>query len=574
MFKLPHTQRLVDRFSCGLQRTIILQGTLYIFNDYVCFRSSVLSGANIVIPISDIVSIRRERNLLLDNAIRFTLQDGTSYFFVSFLFPARTYRSLKETGLFKKNVFEDRSEDTPRYTKTAPEPLTGRNFSKSDASAAGNDSQSEKQLSVSISEEEEEENEDEEEAVRSVEQSMAIRLFAAGQLPSYENRKKHLLQNEKTQLSRVCAVTLPCNNARLFRAFFIDLEEEEALHRSLEKGQSSTPRTGNNAKADDRVSKITTPSSSSDSSADNAATSADDTQSNESESVAFSARSNFLALQAKLGHLDMQLGKWHLDPELGFVREFRYRKPLEPAPMSPKETWMTEHMMFYVSECNNERLQTIYLEIQGTSHDVPFGDSFVAEQLYIFRPAQEKSRFECELEVYAGAHFHRWSMIAGTIRKRTIAGVEKTASVFVQMARELCTTSLCRRLQEQERAQYEGGVVEPGTPHPAQVTTDLTEETAPQAVTVETKLEPITFDALPLPTRYVLLPFYRISVMASSAAYWDATLLNAFTILCITMLSFWVFRLQMSNQQLVAELRRADEQLHFLRDVLADRLGH
>ncbi|KAF6004652.1 GRAM domain containing [Cyanidiococcus yangmingshanensis] len=261
-----------------------------------------------------------------------------------------------------------------------------------------------------------------------------------------------------------------------------------------------------------------------------------------------------------------------LDRELGFVREFRYRKPLEPAPMSPKETWMTEHMMFYVTGHEQDKLQTIFLEIQGTSHDVPFGDSFVAEQLYIFRPAQENSRFECELEVYAGAHFHHWSMVAGTIRKRTIAGVEKTANIFVQMARELCTTSLCRRLRERERAQYEAGITEPVTPQPAEVTPDVIEETTVPSSVVETKLEPITFEALPLPTRYVLLPFYRLSVMASSAAYWDATLLNAFTILCMTLLSFWVFRLHISNQQLIAELRRADEQLHFLRDVLADRL--
>ncbi|KAK4529621.1 hypothetical protein CCYA_CCYA02G0478 [Cyanidiococcus yangmingshanensis] len=573
MFKLPHTQRLVDRFSCGLKRAIILQGTLYVFNEYVCFRSIILTGANIVMPISEIASIRRERNLLLDNAIRFTLRDGTSHLFVSFLFPARAYRELRETGLFQPDVFEDRSDASRRSSNLSPREPAARKTSRDDQKATTNDSQTENKSMISVSEDDDAESEDEEDVVRSVEQSMAIRLFAAGQLPSYPNRKKHLLQSEKAQMTRVCAITLPCNNARLFRAFFIDLEEEEALLGNLENGKNATSSpAGNEHDTNSSPGKTATPSTTPRGPTDTTAASGDKASTTESETLAFSARSNFLAFQSKLGHQDMELGKWHLDRELGFVREFRYRKPLEPAPMSPKETWMTEHMMFYVTGHEQDKLQTIFLEIQGTSHDVPFGDSFVAEQLYIFRPAQENSRFECELEVYAGAHFHHWSMVAGTIRKRTIAGVEKTANIFVQMARELCTTSLCRRLRERERAQYEAGITEPVTPQPAEVTPDVIEETTVPSSVVETKLEPITFEALPLPTRYVLLPFYRLSVMASSAAYWDATLLNAFTILCMTLLSFWVFRLHISNQQLIAELRRADEQLHFLRDVLADRL--
>jgi len=571
IFQLPHTQRLVDHFSCGLQKAIILQGTLYLFKDYVCFRSIVLAGTKIVMPIRDIVRIQRERNLLIDNAIRFTLQDGSSYLFVSFLFPARVYREFKESGLFAPEVFEDRPEAERKPMTRSPRDQRSKDSATSGSASPG-DQQSESKSGNSITDEEDEGSEDDEEYAHSVEQSMVIRLFAIGNLPYYPHGKKHLLQSDQSEMTKVCSVTLPCNNARLFRAFFLDLKEEEALHQSIGLNQINGTNSESKANGTNSKSEIPTKAKASDSGPGNAASS--ESRSSESDALVFSARNNFLAFQAKLGHQDMQLGEWHLDPDLGFVREFRYRKPLEPAPMSPKETWMTEHMLFYVSKQEREKLQTIYLEIKGTSHDVPFGDSFVAEQLYVFRPASENGRFECELEIYGGVHFSRWNMVAGTIRKRTIAGVEHTANVFVQMARELCTTSLCRRVRDLDAARYrkEIGASAKVLEKADTAREETTEDTSPTA-SAEIKPESISLESLPLPTRYMLLPFYRIALVATSATCWDATLLSAFLILCITLLTLVVFRLYLNNQQLTVELRHAEEQVQFLRSLLKNHLG-
>jgi len=61
-FGLPPHEVLIENFSCAVKRRILLHGRMFISAEHVCFRSDIFGlKTNIVIPMRDIVTIRRVR---------------------------------------------------------------------------------------------------------------------------------------------------------------------------------------------------------------------------------------------------------------------------------------------------------------------------------------------------------------------------------------------------------------------------------------------------------------------------------------------------------------------------------
>ncbi|KAK4537030.1 hypothetical protein CDCA_CDCA10G3055 [Cyanidium caldarium] len=442
LFSLPHNQQLLDRFSCGLLRGIIFQGTLYLFTNFVCFRSIVFGVTVLVMPAKDITQVRRERYLLIDNAIRFTLADGNSHLFVSFSFPSRAFQRMEEAGCLSATVFEHRDNEraSPRWPhgKARSEGVTSSSSISIAVPPGGStrghrltpDSPTAASHASSGEEDEDEEDADYGEETRQMfEDSMAVCLFATGRVPCPPRPRKHLLHVKPGDMTEVLRVTLPCNNTRVFRALFLDSDEEAALVQQLH--QAGEKRSGPDGARDSPASP-------------NPTTPASEPAMDAPEAVgsSFSARHNFFRFQTRLGHRDFELDKWHLDEEYGIVREFRYRKPLPPAPMSPRETRMTETMAFYGCREGGSKACTLSVEVRGKSHDVPFADSFLAEQRYVFSPSMDNGKYECEVVIYGATHLEYRSMFSGTIQRKTLDGIRHTAEVLVGVLRELCTTSL------------------------------------------------------------------------------------------------------------------------------------
>ncbi|XP_073824836.1 GRAM domain containing 1B [Musca autumnalis] len=96
LFKgLPVDERLIVDYSCALYRDLLIQGRLYISQNYVCFHANILGWETcLVIKWKDVTSITKEKTaLVIPNAISIsTLNEN--YFFSSFTTRDKTFLIL------------------------------------------------------------------------------------------------------------------------------------------------------------------------------------------------------------------------------------------------------------------------------------------------------------------------------------------------------------------------------------------------------------------------------------------------------------------------------------------------
>nr|XP_033770254.1 protein Aster-A isoform X2 [Geotrypetes seraphini] len=83
--KLPDTERLIVDYSCALQRDILLQGRLYISENWICFYSNIFRWeTTISIQLKNIRCIKKEKTAkLIPNAIQ-VCTESDKHFFTSF----------------------------------------------------------------------------------------------------------------------------------------------------------------------------------------------------------------------------------------------------------------------------------------------------------------------------------------------------------------------------------------------------------------------------------------------------------------------------------------------------------
>ncbi|XP_066555168.1 protein Aster-C isoform X2 [Amia ocellicauda] len=96
LFKdLPESERLIVDYACALQRDILLQGRLYLSENWLCFYSNLfLLGTTITLKLKDISTMTREKTAkLIPNAIQIWTS-SEKYFFTSFIARERSYLSV------------------------------------------------------------------------------------------------------------------------------------------------------------------------------------------------------------------------------------------------------------------------------------------------------------------------------------------------------------------------------------------------------------------------------------------------------------------------------------------------
>eukprot|EP00250_Pteridium_aquilinum_P013254 c21233_g1_i1 orf=637-2628(-) len=97
LFHLPPEEILIQEFNCALQKRILLQGHLYLFEHYVCFYSNILGyEKKKVIILKDVASVRKAKSAgLFPNAIEIVAW-GKKSFFASFLSRDEAYNLIVE----------------------------------------------------------------------------------------------------------------------------------------------------------------------------------------------------------------------------------------------------------------------------------------------------------------------------------------------------------------------------------------------------------------------------------------------------------------------------------------------
>uniref|UniRef100_A0A8C6NKU6 GRAM domain containing 1B n=1 Tax=Nothobranchius furzeri TaxID=105023 RepID=A0A8C6NKU6_NOTFU len=96
LFKqLPETERLIVDYSCALQRDILLQGRLYLSENWICFYSNIFRWETLLtVRLKDICSMTKEKTArLIPNAIQ-VCTDSEKHFFTSFGARDRTYMMM------------------------------------------------------------------------------------------------------------------------------------------------------------------------------------------------------------------------------------------------------------------------------------------------------------------------------------------------------------------------------------------------------------------------------------------------------------------------------------------------
>ncbi|KAG8568322.1 hypothetical protein GDO81_013959 [Engystomops pustulosus] len=96
LFKqLPDSERLIVDYSCALQRDILLQGRLYLSENWICFYSNIFRWETLLtVRLKDICSMTKEKTArLIPNAIQLCT-DTEKHFFTSFGARDRTYMMM------------------------------------------------------------------------------------------------------------------------------------------------------------------------------------------------------------------------------------------------------------------------------------------------------------------------------------------------------------------------------------------------------------------------------------------------------------------------------------------------
>ncbi|XP_065154706.1 protein Aster-A isoform X1 [Paramisgurnus dabryanus] len=93
--KLPDTERLIVDYSCALQKDILLQGRLYLSENWLCFYSNIFRWeTTITILLKDVTSLTKEKTAkLIPNAIQISTEHE-KHFFTSFGARDRSYMMI------------------------------------------------------------------------------------------------------------------------------------------------------------------------------------------------------------------------------------------------------------------------------------------------------------------------------------------------------------------------------------------------------------------------------------------------------------------------------------------------
>uniref|UniRef100_A0AAR2JIZ0 GRAM domain containing 1A n=1 Tax=Pygocentrus nattereri TaxID=42514 RepID=A0AAR2JIZ0_PYGNA len=92
--KLPDTERLIVDYSCALQKDILLQGRLYLSENWICFYSNIFRWETTVRLTNDVTSLTKEKTAkLIPNAIQICTEQD-KHFFTSFGARDRSYMMI------------------------------------------------------------------------------------------------------------------------------------------------------------------------------------------------------------------------------------------------------------------------------------------------------------------------------------------------------------------------------------------------------------------------------------------------------------------------------------------------
>lgn len=93
---LPETEKVIDSFRCALHKEVPYHGKMFITENYVCFYSSILKETKLVVPVTEVVVLKKQNiALLVPNALCIKTSEGEKHLFASLRSRDLTFKILK-----------------------------------------------------------------------------------------------------------------------------------------------------------------------------------------------------------------------------------------------------------------------------------------------------------------------------------------------------------------------------------------------------------------------------------------------------------------------------------------------
>lgn len=401
--EIPAEEQLLGDFSCALSREILVQGKMYLSQNYICFNSNILGWTtSLVIPIQEIIQIEKKSTAVLfpNGMVIRTLHQ--KYVFATFLSRDTTFNvitrvwhdALLENG--DENPFRLRSNSTRGRTMATGQ--TSEHHEISDISDGdGYDESSD------VDDEFSESNSDHE-----------LTFMSKSSRKKSKQRKRSASSNSENSLPS--SATLP---------------EDDAGQNDTQSGQEETPKKGGTFKGLSNPGPATHPPTEYDYKKESNDTQVLDHTFNAPLGVVYDIlwgpnNSTFVKVLESLKNTDVTKDTiTALSTNGQKEREYSYIKPLN-APIGPKQTKcnITETLIFH------DLKKYVFVEQITKTPDVPLGNSFKirTKQFLSWGPNNTT-----HISVFTSVEWSAKSWIKGAVEKGSLDGQKSSMKTLAEI---------------------------------------------------------------------------------------------------------------------------------------------
>ncbi|XP_036992775.2 protein Aster-C isoform X1 [Artibeus jamaicensis] len=403
---LPDTEKLIADYACALQRDILLQGRLYLSENWLCFHSNIFRWeTTISIALKNITFMTKEKTArLIPNAIQIATE-GEKFFFTSFGARDRSYLSifrLWQNALLDKRLTRQEfwqllqqnygtelglnAEEMESLSLSIEENVQPRSPERSSVDDCGErDEKSSKSISFTR------------ESVNRVSETESV----DGNLPKVELGKEEA-QSEK-QIKKSPLLT---SEKRLSRApsKSLDLNKNEYL--SLDKSSTSDSVDEENISEKDlhgrlyinRVFHISA---------------------EKMFELLFTSSRFMQRFTNSRNIIDVVSTPWNVEPGGDQLRTMTYTIILNN-PLTGKSTAATEKQTLYKE---SREAQFYWVDSEVLTHDVPYHDYFYTLNRYYIIPS---SKQKCRLRISTDLKYRKqpWAIVKSLIEKNSWSSLE------------------------------------------------------------------------------------------------------------------------------------------------------
>nr|XP_033797833.1 protein Aster-C isoform X1 [Geotrypetes seraphini] len=413
---LPDSERLIVDYACALQKDILLQGRLYLSENWLCFHSNIFRWeTSMTITLKDITSMTKEKTArLIPNAIQISTENE-KFFFTSFAARDRTYLSIFRMW---QNVLLDKSLTNHEFWQLVQQSYgteLGLNTEEMESLSLTAEDGGQSRTLICGGSEETKENTDKFIKGNGLNQDLLAHIadeesFSGTPLlvgpihclseePQSEKlgKKDPLLTSERKQRKDT-------NDKRASLSLDMNGNEDQPLEKSScsdtpEEGDEQVPGIGSKGRLYmNRVFRI----------------SAD-----KMFELLFTTSRFMQKFYKSRGIFGLTLSSWEMEPTGNQMRSLTYTITLHN-PIIGKFSRATDKQILYKE---SQEGQYFLIETQVITHDVPYHDYFYSQHRYhIIRMSKHRCRLRISSELIYNKH--PWGLIKTFIEKNSWSGLE------------------------------------------------------------------------------------------------------------------------------------------------------